>query len=249
MIENVLKNIGLNESEIKVYLCLLQLGDSTRNNIVAKSNIAGSKIYDVLQKLQQKGLVSIYLQNEVMHFKAVNPNQIMYYLEEKKDNISKTEEEAKTILPQLIGLFNSSKEDQEVELLKGFKGMQIIFREQIEIMKPGETCYVIGGTKGTGEEVMMAFFRKIHLMREHKKINTKMLYNLRQKDVISKAYSNKEFPRTFTKFIKHTSNVAINIYKDRTAILVFGREITAIHIKSQDVANSFLEYFNMMWND
>ena len=247
MIEKILRDIGLNDSEAKVYLCLLDLGDSTRNNIVAKSKISGSKIYDVLEKLQNKGLVAIYIKDKIKHFKPTNPKQILYYLEEKKNVIEKTEETAKSIMPQLSELFNSSKEEQEVELLKGLKGLQIIFREQIEIMHKGETCYVIGGTKGTGEETMISFFRKIHLMREHKKIKTKMLYNLRQKEAILKAYSNKEFPSTECKFIRHTSNVAINVYTDRTVIVVFGKEITAIHIKSQDVANSFMEYFDMLW--
>ena len=74
-----------------------------------------------------------------------------------------------------------------------------------------------------------------------------MLYNLRQKAAASKDYSTKKYPGTTTKYIEHTSPVAINIYKDRTTIIIFSKKISAIHIKSQDVANSFLEYFNILW--
>ena len=36
-------------------------------------------------------------------------------------------------------------------------------------------------------------------------------------------------------------------YLDRTIIIIFGKQINAIKIKSIDVANSFIEYFNLLW--
>jgi predicted DNA-binding transcriptional regulator len=247
MNEDVLRKIGLTDSEIRVYLALLELGDSTRSAIVNESNIAGSKVYDVLEKLQEKGLASVYLEDKIKHFKPTNPKQILSYLEDKKQDIAKTEEQAKNIIPQLLLRFNSSKEEQEVELLTGLKGLELIFREQIELLGKGECCYVIGGTRGIDEGEIMVFFQKIHCMREQKKIRTKMLYNKIQKGAVSKNYSAKMYPCTTTRYIEHTSPVAINIYKDRTVIIVFAKKINAIHIKSQDVANSFMEYFNLLW--
>jgi sugar-specific transcriptional regulator TrmB len=248
MDENVLKEIGLTGSEIKVYLALLELGDSTRSDIVDKSAISGSKVYDVLERLQEKGLVSIYLKNKVKHFKPTNPKQILYYLENKREQITNIEKEVNVILPSLLSQFNSSKEEQEVELLSGLKGLEILFREQIDILNKGEICYVIGGTKGIQEQAVVSFFQKIHDLRETRGIKTKMLYNLRQKKETEKFYSSKKYPSTTTRYISHTSPVAINIYKDRTAIIVFGKSITAIHIKSADIASSFMEYFKILWN-
>jgi len=244
----ILKEIGLTQSEIKVYLALLDLGDSTRSNIVKKSRISGSKVYDVLAKLKDKGLISIYSKNKVQHFKPVNPNQILNYIEGKKLEINKIEKDAEKILPNLLLKFNSSITEQEVELLSGLKGLEIIFKEQIELLNEGETCYVIGGTKGISEEAVIAFFQKVHLRRESKKINTKMLYNLQQKKLVQKSYSPKKYLHTETRFIKHTTPVAINIYKNKTIIIIFGESITAIRITSKDVAKSFKEYFNLLWN-
>ena len=69
MIHDVLREIGLTESENKIYLALLDLGDSTRGDIVNKSGVAGSKVYDLLERLREKGLVSIYVKDKVKHFK------------------------------------------------------------------------------------------------------------------------------------------------------------------------------------
>ncbi len=245
--QRVLEDIGLTNSEIKVYLALLDLGDSTRGDIVHKSGIAGSKVYDILEKLKEKGLISIYDQNKVRHFRPVNPTQILNYIDQKKEEVNKIEEDAKTILPTLLLKFTSSTIEKEVELLSGLKGLEILFREQITMLKPGETCYVIGGTKGVEEEPVVAFFQKIHLLREEKKIKTRMLYNLKQKNATEKFYSRQKYPHTTTRYIEHTSPVAINIYYDRVAIIIFGGAITGIHIKSKDVAQSFKEYFELLW--
>ncbi len=245
--EQVLQELGLTPSEIKVYLALLDLGDSTRGDIVNKSGISGSKIYDILEKLKDKGLISIYDQNQVRHFKPVNPKQILNYIDGKKEEVNKIEQDAKLILPMLLVKFNSTAKEQEVELLNGLKGLEILFREQIDLLNTGETCYVIGGTKGAEEEPVVAFFQKIHLLREGKRIKTKMLYNLRQKVTTERFYSSKRYPHTETRYIKHTSPVAIDIYKDRTVIIIFSDTITAIHIKSEDVAKSFKEYFELLW--
>jgi len=245
--EQVLKELGLSQSEIRVYLALLELRDSTRSDIVNKSGIAGSKVYDILEKLKEKGLISIYDQNRVRHFKSINPKQILNYVEGKREEVNKIEQDVKSILPTLLLKFTSSAKEQEVELLSGLKGLEILFREQVEILNEGDICYVIGGTKGTEEEPIVAFFQKIHLLREGKKIKTKMLYNLRQKISTDRIYSSKKYPHTETRYIKHTSPVAINVYKDRTVIIIFSGAITAIHIKSEDVAQSFKEYFELLW--
>ncbi len=248
MYESILQQIGLTASETKVYMALLDLGEARRADIVARAGIAGSKVYDLLAGLQEKGLVSIHLEHNIKHFRPTHPKQILHYLEEKKDHILEVEQQVRTILPRLLTRFQSSFEEQEVELLNGIKGLEALFREQVELLQPGDTCYVIGGTKGTEEEVVVAFFQKIHALREEKKIKTKMLYNLRQKETTERWYSHKKYPGTIVRYISHTSPVAINIYKDRTVIIIFGTTITAIHIKSQETAQSFLEYFNLLWN-
>ena len=248
---NILKEIGLSESEKKVYLTLLDLGDSTRGDIVNKSGVTGSKVYELLEKLQEKGLVSIYIKDKIKHFKPTNPNQLLNYLEQKKKDILDMEEQTKSILPRLLSKFNSSNENQEVELITGLKGLDIIFREQVDLLKKDEICYVLGGTWGTGENnepIVQSFFEKIHLMREQKKIKTKMLFNIKQKNTTEKLYSVKKYPSTTTRYIEHTSPVAINVYKDRTIIIIFGQKITSIYIKSKDVASSFIEYFNLLWD-
>nr|MDA3836540.1 hypothetical protein [Nanoarchaeota archaeon] len=224
MKEEILKEIGLNESERRVYITLLELGDSTRGKIVEKSKITGSKIYEVLEKLQKKGLVSKYIKNKVKHFRPMNPKQLLNYLEEKKEKIINLEKQTQLIIPILLSKFNSSTKEQEVELITGIKGLEIVFKEQIEILKNNDICYVLGGTGAEIKDSTKDFFEKIHLMRENKKIKTKMLFNTNQKKDTEKRYSSKKYAHTKIKYIEHSSPVAINIYKNKPVIIIFGED-------------------------
>ncbi len=250
MVTNILNEIGLTESEKKVYLSLLDLGESTRGDIVNKSGVTGSKVYELLEKLQEKGLVSIYIKDNIKHFKPTNPKQILNYIEQKKNKIINLEKQAQMIIPELLSKFNSSKVDDEIELISGIHGLEVIFREQIDILKKGETCYVIGGTWGNGEiyeTTIQAFFEKILLMREKKGINTKMLFNLNQKASTESLYILKKYPCMSLRFIDHVSPVAINVYENKTIIIIFSKKISSIFIRSKDVSDSFKQYFELLW--
>ena len=60
-IHKYLTMVGLSEREARVYQALLHIGPSTITRIVNETAIPSSKIYDVLERLEHKGLVSYIL--------------------------------------------------------------------------------------------------------------------------------------------------------------------------------------------
>ena len=66
-----LEQIGLTKGEIKVYVALLELGESTKTPIARKSEVSPGKVYDVLERLLRKGLVStIKMFGEMSEYQA-----------------------------------------------------------------------------------------------------------------------------------------------------------------------------------
>jgi len=55
---NILKRIGLNEKEAKVYLTLLEVNESLPSSISRQSGVKRPTTYVILGQLQKKGLVS-----------------------------------------------------------------------------------------------------------------------------------------------------------------------------------------------
>ncbi len=58
MNNKLLEEIGLTKGEISVYLALLKIGETTTGKIIEEAQISSGKIYEILDKLIKKGMVS-----------------------------------------------------------------------------------------------------------------------------------------------------------------------------------------------
>ena len=145
MMEDSLRKIGLTEGEIKVYLALLELGSSSTGKITKRSNISGSKVYEVLDRLKDKGLANSTIKNNVKHFEASPPNKILEYLEEKKQEIDIEKQEIQKIIPSLI-LKQQHQPKSEVKIYTGWEGMKTVNEDIINTLKKGEEWLEMGLT-------------------------------------------------------------------------------------------------------
>ena len=54
----ILEETGFSKREAKIYLKLLELGATTSGPLIDKTDVPSSKIYEVLNRLEEKGLVA-----------------------------------------------------------------------------------------------------------------------------------------------------------------------------------------------
>src|SRR3989344_4463578 len=127
--EKILENIGLTKNEIKIYLALLKLGQITSWSIIKETGVHTSKVYDGLQRLLDKGLVSYVIISNTKHFNATDPSRLLDFLDNKKRNIEIQEKEIRKIIPSLKAESASSQEETKAEIFKGWKGMETIYNE------------------------------------------------------------------------------------------------------------------------
>ena len=93
----------------RVYLSLLKIGSSKVGAIVRGSHVSYSKIYDVLERLSMKGLVSHFTIGDIKHFNAIEPyNYMITYREKEQLN---TEKEIVALVPLLIKIANNIEEE------------------------------------------------------------------------------------------------------------------------------------------
>ena len=85
-IKQVLKEFGLTENEAEVYIILLRLGYASASEIAEKTQIHRINIYDILERLQERGLVSYSKAGKRKQYGAVDPKRI---LEMEKENTPK----------------------------------------------------------------------------------------------------------------------------------------------------------------
>lgn len=235
-----LLKIGLTEGEAKVYLALCELGSSTVGPIVKKSKVAYSNIYDIMNRLIEKGVISFIIKNKTRYFQAASPSNLIEYLDKKEKELSNQKKLLSEIIPGLEKL-QEQKKEQEAEIFLGQKGLKTAY----------EKLY-----KNVSESEEELFFY-IHKERYAEKSN--LFYNSiveisksrRNRGICNKDYKKSWFAKK-SKFLKMKfTNLPIpgniDILQDKVLIVSWEPEIVGILIHSESIADNLREYFNEVW--
>lgn len=130
--EELIKNLGLEESEAKVYLALLELGPSSVTEITRKAKITRTLGYHVLEKLGWYGLVEeVSGRGAKKNFAAQHPRQLKQFIENKKQTWEKNLKEIDTHLPNLISLYKMA-EKPVVRYQQGLDGVKQVYWETLD---------------------------------------------------------------------------------------------------------------------
>lgn len=244
MREDILEEIGLTKSEIKVYMALLELGSSATGKIVDKSKASSSKIYEILDKLMQKGLVSFIVKSGVKYFEAAPPERIMDYMKEKEERFDKQKEEMKRLLPELELKQKLAQFKSEATIFKGLKGGETAFRYMINNMKKGDEW--VGFVVSFANQRYFDLLIKLHEWRSKKKLRSRII--MAEKYRIE-GLKREKLPFTEVKYVPEDMQTPaiINVAGNITLLNIMGEEVTVFMIENKDVADSFRSQFEKMW--
>lgn len=243
--DTALKNIGLTNGEIRVYLALIKLGPSTSGPIVDKSGVSSSKIYNILERLIKKGIVSYIVKEKTRFYQAEDPIKIKDYVNRKEEEFQRQKEDIEKLIPQLQ-LQQSEKNKGEVQIYKGFNGVQTITDHIYRKLKKGDTWYNIG-VPSHQEEKYHTYWHKDHLKRIKYGIKCKMLFNAgTPQKILKNRNSYKDCDARYMPIPVETPSWIL-IYKDISVIILPGDEPMAIEITNKKITDSFMQYFNAFW--
>lgn len=125
MLVNQLEQFGLSKEEAQVYITVLELGGSFASTIARKSNTPRVNCYYILDTLKNRGLITSNLKGNVKFFVAEPPQVFVNQIEEKFDK-------AKSLLPELISLTNTSAFKPIIRSYEGIDGIKTIFEQTLE---------------------------------------------------------------------------------------------------------------------
>ncbi|MEA3414422.1 MAG: helix-turn-helix domain-containing protein [Nanoarchaeota archaeon] len=243
MYEELLKNIGLTENESKVYLALLKIGISTTSKIIQESKISSGKIYEILDKLHKKSLISTTKIKGIKHFEATSPSALINYIADKKNQLEEKEKNLKEILPKLIKLQINSIDKTSVNIILGEKSIKPLIEN---LFSNAQEKICVMGIRGTKNEKYNNFWW--HLTNEIiEKKKKKALYLFSENT--SKYYKrHKKLKQIKIKWLNGITPTAIDIIDNQVLVFSYGEELTCIHITSKLIADSFKSFFMSLWN-
>ncbi len=248
-LNTILKEMGLTEGEVKVYLALLNLGKSTAGPITKEAKVSPSKIYDILARLLEKGIINYSIEGKIRFYKVMPLIQLLSFLKEKKESfdmaLEAQERQLEKVIPELEAKRLSKKEEEYAEIYEGIRGIKAFFDLSLIECQRGDELCVVGYSK-IASQIFNAYFKEYNKKRAKKGIIAKVIFDYdawfgKKREKRKLAYY-RYLPKTMK------TPAFIYIFKDRVGtIIITENQKLCFMIKNKEVAESYKHYFNLVW--
>ena len=240
-----LGELGLSKGQIAVYSAVLELGISTLNKIQEKTGIERRNIYDILNKLIEKGWITYTIEKGKKTYQCAHPNKILEDIKKKEDSLKKLEKS----IPQIKDLFDIAKPNIRAEVYRGLDAMKNLLNESLDY----KATYWIGGNSGVQKTNLDIWFK--HWMKERVKKKS-LMYDLVSSGTYLEGLNPGNIKKHKQMFYKYCSlpkgfytPLVILIFGNKVAQILWNQQPFAFVIESTEVKDSFMKYFNYFWKE
>ncbi|MBS3055846.1 MAG: winged helix-turn-helix transcriptional regulator [Candidatus Aenigmarchaeota archaeon] len=234
MYEAELNELGLTSNETKIYLALLKNKLLTPAKISKKTGLHRSYIYDAIERLMEKGVVSEVIVNNKKHYQALDPKIFREMLESKLKHFD-------SVLPYLSNVFISGKNETRIELHRGEKVFRTLIKYVTANMEKNDTVYLLGAN-----EKFLKSIEPLYLKQYFTTIKKK---NVRERVIIPKGGEKIRNPNIEYREMepKYFGEITIVIHQTRVFIFIQEMPHHLIIIDSSAFANSYKKQFELLW--
>lgn len=234
---DALREYGLSDNEIAVFVACLKLGESTAQSISKEAKLPRTTCYHLLEALGQKGLVNYVVKESKKNFQAVKPNVLNQILDDKKRIID-------DILPELNAISGTITSKPSVSISEGTKGIKNIL---LDVLEEKEEILHYGEIKSL-QNVLPYIFPQYINERVRRKIPIRVLGKKEKEHLELIKNSKKEF-RKF-KFLpeNYEFKTSVFIYKNKVAILNLTKEpYYGTIVENEDFYDTQKNFFELLW--
>ncbi|MBI5654945.1 hypothetical protein HZC53_04835 [Candidatus Uhrbacteria bacterium] len=137
--KSLLRSIGLNESEVEVYLAALEGGPAQAQMLVKKSGFSRPATYLAIEQLMQKGLMSSVKFGKRYQYAAEPPERLVNYGKSQVNNLSTKVGEIEHGLDDLRLMQHGER--PSVKFYEGVEGLKAILQDLAD-SKPESTLEI-----------------------------------------------------------------------------------------------------------
>lgn len=237
-----LQNIGMNSSEIRVYLHLLERGVLSPPEISKELKILRSNLHHILQGLLIKGLVKNQLKGKRRVYFPVEPNAVLKILDRKREAVEES-------LVELTLLYKSTKSKPVIKFYEGSDEIKLIFEDML--LTKNKEVVGFGSTNHLAKVVSTEFMKKIGKSMYKNGIFLKDILSSSSKEVSQRSKDNigvyYKYRFVDDKQIGDFPTIML-VWDDKTAIIALEPNIFGMIIENKPLADTYRLQFNVMWN-
>lgn len=240
-IATTLKEYGLSEKEIQVFLYLVENNKTTAYQIAKETKIHKSTCYDVLERLVSKGFVSKAEEDNKMTYSARDITEILGIVKSKEELLT-------SLIPKIKTLESKEKTFvKHVDSENSFLGMNSKIAELARKNKLS-FVYMLGNNpkKTTKGSIFLVkrLTKELHKEKINKRIKCCGLWNPR--------FKNHDFIKNFSKlgenkFINLPSEVMTMIFDGHVVFFFVENIPNTIEIKNKKISKEMKAYFEQLW--
>tara|TARA_Y100000310_G_scaffold337330_2_gene424144 strand:- start:392 stop:1132 length:741 start_codon:yes stop_codon:yes gene_type:complete len=234
MFKKQLKDLGLTENEVKIYLTLLENGHLHPTKLAEKTGLHRSYLYDALERLVEKGVLNLIILENKRAYQAVDPSALRELFELKLKQFD-------SILPELNEIFREQKEETRVEVYKGKQVFRTCIKDLVSNLKKNDTLYLMGEDEEITQELDSVILKQYFRILKEKNVKEKVIIRKGAKKLPEKAIEYRELPS------KYIGDVMSTIHNNKVYLFVMGNPHHLITIESKKIVQSYLKQFNLLW--
>jgi sugar-specific transcriptional regulator TrmB len=238
--KKALIGFGLKENEADVYISALKLGPTPILPIAKETGIRRTTIYEIIESLISKGLVTTELKGFKKLYCAAHPQNLVSIFENKKENLE-------IIIPELTTIYKAQGSENSIKTYESLVSIKSLYLDILNSYKSGDFCYVIGDTDKFIKDDPK-FFMKYIEDRAKMDLDIKII-------VADSAASRerKKYERNFNCHIKilpkeTTLSANFTVTKDIFLTQAVENQQLAITTNNKEIINLQKNLFEMIWN-
>lgn len=235
-----LEQLGIEEKQAKVYLACLELGTATIQDLAQKSGIKRTSIYNFLEEIKDKGLVSETKKGNKVFLIAEDPNNLKNKLE---NNLKKIEE----VMPDLMGIFNLPGSKPKMRYYEGLDGIKKVY---IDTYSHGGKLYGFADwDKIMPNDEMDDWLWEFATERARRKV--KFYAIVKDGRFAREAQAREKEQLRESKIVSDVQfETELNMYgNNRVAMMSFRRPYSAVIIEDKAIYNTLMSIWKLLWNN
>lgn len=238
--------VGLTDSEIKVYDSLCQIESTTVINLTSQTGLYRTNIYDILEKLKKKGLVTSIKKNNVMHFSITDPRNLLKLLVDKEKEIKSSKIDLLDYIKNIKTSLPNTKETP-ISIFQGKEGLQFFYDQLVDIAKSKDEILLIASSI-TVLNVFNYYFLNLSKRIKHINVKGRMIANKKiiHSTILKKVMGHVDMKLRFLP-PGYVSPVAVFIFRNHIGFCNFMENPFVIIIDDKPLAKSYKLHFEDLW--
>jgi len=134
---DILKKLGFNDKNAKIYLALLRLGPSSVRKLAQNCDLNRGTTYDALKWLKSEGVVNFYQEDTKQYFVVEKPEKLLDLVKKRDEELHDIQKDVEKMIPELQALHDRGG-DRPIARYYGKDELNQILEDVLETCEDSE---------------------------------------------------------------------------------------------------------------